>query len=114
MRRGLLALVVLGVGVLGATAGYAVSESRQPPPPPPAPGSAPALDTLAAHVRRLRGHFEHLRETTSDEENRLRRPRTPSYTEHLDRADVTPQRLLRGVGRDFDLAEHGAGLEFHP
>lgn len=79
-----LAALVLGLGL-----GWALHRQTLPPPPPPPPmaGATPAVDSLAARMAHLRGKFEQLRETTSDEENRLRRPATPSYTEHLDMAD---------------------------
>ena len=79
-----LAALVLGLGL-----GWSLHRQLQPPPPPPPPsaGMTPAVDSLASYVTRLRGRFEQLREPTSGEENRLRRPATPSYTEHLDRAD---------------------------
>ncbi len=74
---------------LGFGLGWMVHVQSEPPPPPPPPaaGSTPAVDSLDAFVRRLRGRFEQLREPTSDEESRLRRPRTPSYREHLAAAD---------------------------
>ena len=101
MRQALLALAALALG-LGL--GWALHPRAQaPPPPPPRAGSTPAVDSLDAFVLRLRGRFEQLRETTSDEENRLRRPRTPSYTEHLEMADVLGVPPLRGEG---DLARH--------
>lgn len=94
------AALVLGFGI-----GWVLHTQAEPPPPPPPPtaGSTPAVDSLDAFVLRLRGRFEQLRETTSDEENRLRRPRTPSYTEHLDAADSLGVDPLRGEG---DLAGH--------
>ena len=86
MRQAAFVLAALGVG-LGL--GWVLHTQATPPapPPPPAVGTAPAVDSLAAFVTRLRGRFERLREPTSYEENRLRRPSTPSYTEHLDMAD---------------------------
>ena len=82
------ALVILAVAVAALAVGFGVGVSlRPPPPPPPAPGSTPALDSLDAHVLQLRGRFEQLREPTSDEDARLRRPRTRSYREHLAMAD---------------------------
>ncbi len=91
--------------VLGFGLGWALQGAAEPPPPPPPPsaGSTPAVDSLDAKVNTLRGRFEQLRETTSDEENRLRRPRTPSYTEHLDAADSLGVPPLRG---EAELAEH--------
>jgi hypothetical protein len=79
-----LAALLLGFGL-----GWALRSGTTPPvpPPPPAAGTAPAVDSLSAYVTRLRGRFEQLREPTAYEENRLRRPTTPSYTEHLDMAD---------------------------
>ncbi|WP_420456958.1 DUF5715 family protein [Rubrivirga sp.] len=103
MRQTALALAAL---VVGLGLGWALRpEVAPPPPPPPAPaaGDAPAVDSLAAFVTQLRGRFEQLREPTSGEENRLRRPRTPSYTDHLDMADslgVPP------LATEAELAEH--------
>ena len=95
-----LAALALGLGLGWVLRGPA----EAPPPPPAAPaGSTPAVDSLDAFVLRLRGRFEQLRETTSDEENRLRRPRTPSYTEHLRMADSLGVPPLRG---ENDLAGH--------
>ena len=84
MKQALLAAAALALG-LGI--GWALRGAPPAPPPAPAADEAPAVDSLGAAVARLRGRFEQLRETTSDEENRLRRPTTPSYTEHLDMAD---------------------------
>ena len=95
-----VAALALGLGLGWALRGPA---EPAPPPPPPAAGSTPALDSLDAHVLRLRGRFEQLRETTSDEESGLRRPRTPSYREHLERADSLGVPPLRG---ETDLARH--------
>ena len=101
MRTVLLTILALAVG-LGA--GWLARGALAPPPrPAPAVGSTPALDSLDAAVLRLRGHLEQLRETTSDEENALRRPRTPSYTEHLEMADSLGVPPVRGEG---DLAGH--------
>ena len=92
--------------LLALTAGLALGAllrdvTSAPPPPPVGAASAPALDTLAAHVTRLRGRFEQLRAPTSDEENRLRRPRTPSYRDHLEMADSLGVPPVRG---EADLA----------
>lgn len=86
MKSALLALVALGAGL---AIGWVLHDRALPPvpPPPPAAGTAPAVDSLAAFVSGLRGRFEQLREPTSYEENRLRRPTTPSYSEHLEMAD---------------------------
>ena len=94
------AALVLGVGL-----GWTLHQRAKPPPPPPPPaaGNAPAVDSLDARINVLRGRFEQLRETTSDDENRLRRPRTPSYTEHLEAADSLGVDPLRGEG---ELAGH--------
>ena len=100
MRTVLLTLAALAVG-LGL--GWLAREASAPAPPPLADGETPALDSLDASVRRLRGHFEQLREPTSDEENQLRRPRTPSYTEHLEMADSLGVPPLSG---EADLAGH--------
>ncbi|MEM0963410.1 MAG: DUF5715 family protein [Bacteroidota bacterium] len=86
MKVALAILIALAVGI---GSGWALRESRipTPPPPPPDAGDTPALDSMETFVRDLRGRFEQLREPTSDEANRLRRPRTPSYREHLEMAD---------------------------
>ena len=86
MRQAAFPLIAL---MLGLGLGWVLHTQATPPepPPPPTAGTAPAVDSLAAFATRLRGRFEQLREPTSYEENRLRRPSTPSYTEHLDRAD---------------------------
>ena len=102
MTRALTIVAALAGGlVLGAV----LRDATTPPPPLPevADGSTPALDTLDAHMTRLRGRFEQLRETTSGEENRLRRPRTPSYREHLEMADSLGVPPLSGEG---ELREH--------
>lgn len=90
--------VGLGLGWLAHDAAL-----PEPPPPPPSAGSTPALDSLDAVVLRLRGRLEQLREPTSDEENSLRRPRTPSYREHLEMADSLGVPPLRS---ERDLAGH--------
>ena len=102
MRLALASVVALAAG-LGL--GWVLRAQAEPPPPPPPPatGSTPAVDSLDTFVLRLRGRFEQLRETTSDEENRLRRPRTPSYREHLEMADLLGVPPLRG---ESDLARH--------
>ena len=90
-----IALLVIGLGL-----GWVAREATLPVPASTVEGptDASALDSLDAAVRRLRGHFEQLRETTSDEENRLRRPRTPSYSLHLERADSLGVPPLTGEG----------------
>lgn len=101
-RTVLLTLAALAVGLgLGWLAREAMAPA--PPLPPPDVGSTPAFDSLDAAVLRLRGRLEQLREPTSDEENSLRRPRTPSYREHLEMADSLGVPPLRG---ESDLAGH--------
>ena len=82
-------LLIAGALIVGAGLGWAAREVTTPPPPPPPPdlGSTPALDSLDAHVLRLRGRLETLREPTSQEENSLRRPNSPPYRTHLEMAD---------------------------
>lgn len=86
MRATLIGFVAMCVG---AGLGWAANEAVRPPSPPPLPvtRSTPAFDSLDAALLRLRGHLEAYREPTADEEDGLRRPRTPSYTEHLEMAD---------------------------
>lgn len=103
MRRVLPALAALALGLGLGWALRGPAEPERPPPPPPAAGSTPAVDSLDAYVLRLRGRFEQLRETTSEEENRLRRPRTRSYRDHLEMADSLGVPPLRG---EADLARH--------
>ena len=102
MRTALLTALALAAG-LGLGWLVRAETTPAPPPPPPRPGETPALDSLEASVQRLRGRFETLRETTSDEENALRRPRTPSYREHLEMADSLGVPPLRG---EADLDGH--------
>lgn len=107
------ALASIAAFVVGLAAGWVARDRTQEPPPPPATSAAerPALDTLAATIRRLRGRFEQLREPTAEEEARLRRPRTPSYSRHLDRADALGVPPLSGEG---ELARHLAAGRLVP
>lgn len=110
MRHALLTAAALALGLGLGWALRGTPDPPAPPPPPPA-GSAPAVDSLDAFVTRLRGRFEQLRETTSDEENRLRRPRTRSYTDHLEMADSLGVPPLAGEG---ELAGHLASGRLVP
>jgi hypothetical protein len=104
MRAVPLTLGALALLAAGLAAGWAVREVTAPEPPPPlVAGATPALDSLDAAVLRLRGRLEQLRGPTSAEENALRRPRTPSYREHLDMADSLGVPPLGGEG---DLERH--------
>lgn len=96
------ALLLLAAGAVGLALGWLARQPEAPPRPLAAPEPA-AVDSLDAAARRLRGRLEQLREPTSDEENSLRRPRTPSYSEHLAMADSLGVPPLRGEG---DLAGH--------
>lgn len=82
---GILVLLVVALGGGGAL-GWALKPDPPPPPPPPA-GDKPALDSLDALLTARRAALERLPPPTSDEENSLRRPRTPSYSVHLEWAD---------------------------
>ena len=78
----LAALVAGGSGCTSegeATSGLATAS-------PPAADLA-AFDSLDATLRRTRARFERLLPPTSEEENALRRPRTPRYAEHLEAAE---------------------------
>ena len=103
MRAALLTALAIAAGLgLGWLArGAAAPEPPRPAAPPP--GERPAFDSLEASVDRLRGRFEALREPTAAEENALRRPRTPSYRDHLEMADSLGVPPLRG---ERDLAGH--------
>ncbi|MEM6288033.1 MAG: DUF5715 family protein [Bacteroidota bacterium] len=98
-------LLVIGALALGAGAGWFAREAAIPPPPPPPPSdrSTPALDSLDAALLRLRSRLEVLREPTSDQANRLRRPRTPPYSDHLEMADSLGVPPVRS---EADLAGH--------
>ena len=93
---GLVLLVSLAVAG-GAALGWAFKPDPPPPPPPP-PGRQPALDSLADLVAARRAALERLPQATSDEENALRRPRTPRYSEHLEWADSLGVDPLAGEG----------------
>ncbi|HIG74862.1 MAG TPA: hypothetical protein EYQ24_09895 [Bacteroidetes bacterium] len=80
----LLALVALAAAF---ALGWRQREARIPPPPPPDVTSSPALDSLDARLATLRARLERLPTATPEEENALRRPRTPSYSVHLEWAD---------------------------
>jgi hypothetical protein len=83
----LLLAVLLGGLVAGGVVGWGAREATMPPPALPPAGARPALDALDAHLVRLRAALERLPEPSAEEEARLRRPRTPSYTAHLRMAD---------------------------
>lgn len=70
----------------GAALGWSLKPDPPPPPLPPQ-GDTPALDSLAELMTRRRAALERLPEPTSEEENALRRPRTPPYSAHLEWAD---------------------------
>lgn len=97
-----LAFLATGWALRGATAPPETAPAAAPAPRAPS-NATPALDSLEASVLRLRGRLETLREPTSDEENALRRPRTPSYLDHLEMADSLGVPPVRGEG---DLARH--------
>ncbi|MGB3542729.1 DUF5715 family protein [Rubrivirga sp.] len=99
------AAIIITALAIGLGIGWVARQATIPPPPPPPPGAGttPALDSLDAFVTRTRGRFEQLRGPTSDQANRLRRPRTPSYRDHLERADSLGVPPLRG---ESDLTGH--------
>lgn len=100
-RPALLGVLAL---VIGLALGWATRDaSISTPAPAPPPGSIPALDSLETAVLHLRGRLSVYREPTAEEENRLRRPQTPSYRDHLEMADSLGVPPLRG---ESDLARH--------
>lgn len=87
MRTTGLVLLVL-VALAGAfVLGWRQRGETIPPPPPPDVTTSPALDSLDARATVLRARLERLTTATPEQENALRRPRTPGYSEHLDWAD---------------------------
>ena len=77
--------VFLFIGlVIGIAASWLFFFSEPPATPLEAQG---ALEELQEHLRSTRAHFERLQTPTSAEENALRRPQTPPYSEHLEIAD---------------------------
>ena len=94
-------LLLVVIGAMAFALGWREREKRVPPRPPDAITS-PALDTLDSRTRRLRASLERLRPPLPEEENVLRRPRTPRYSEHLDWADslgVQPLGSERELGQ---------------
>lgn len=91
MRPVVLVPLVLLAVLLGGAAGWYAREAQVPPAPRRVVATdsafASALDSLDARVRAARAVFERVREPLPHEEAALRRPRTPSYTEHMEMAD---------------------------
>ncbi|OZC02823.1 DUF5715 family protein [Rubricoccus marinus] len=83
---GFVLLLLLASGLAFAL-GWNQRDQRVPPPPPPEAADSPALDSLDARAARLRGALERLAPPSPEEENSLRRPRTPNYRVHLGWAD---------------------------
>lgn len=111
MRTALTVAAALAVGLaVGWIVRGHTAEPSAASPSATASGT-PALDSLGAAMQQLRGRFEQLREPTAEEENRLRRPRTPSYSLHLDRASSLGLPPLAGEG---DLARHLAAGRLVP
>lgn len=107
-----LGLIVLVITVLGGGVALGWTLKPDPPPPPPPPmGDTPALDSLTALLTQRRAALERLPQPTSDDENALRRPRTPSYTKHLEWADSLGVPPLSGEG---ELANHLAAGRLVP
>lgn len=92
-----LVSALLLAAVSGAGLGWLLHGDPPPPPSVPAEDHAgPALDSLQATLARTRARFERLPPPSSDEENALRRPETPRYQVHLDRAEeIGVERVLR-------------------
>ena len=81
-------LVVGGVALaIGVAAGWLAHGTLRPPPPAPPPLPTAVLDSLDASLARVRGRLTRVDPPTSGEESALRRPQTPSYTDHLEMAD---------------------------
>lgn len=104
-------LLVLVASGLAFALGWQQRERRVPPPPPPDVLTSPALDTLDARTTALRAALERLRPPVSEEENVLRPPRTPRYSEHLLWADSLAVPPLAG---EAALSGHLARGELVP
>ena len=105
-----IVLLIAAASAAGFALGWDQREQRIPPPPPDVT-SSPALDSLDARTTRLRAALMRLRVPTPDQENSLRRPRTPSYREHLEWADslgVPP------ISSERELSGHLASGELVP
>ncbi|MEM1056145.1 MAG: DUF5715 family protein [Bacteroidota bacterium] len=98
-------LVLLGAAVSAAAfaLGWHMRGATIPLPPPPDVTASPALDSLDVRARALRARLERLRTATPEEENALRRPRTPSYREHLEWADSL---AVQPLSSEQELSRH--------
>ena len=103
MMRALGRVLLAGLAIAGGAALGWTLKPDPPPPPPPPPGRQPALDSLSDLVTARRAALERLPQPTSAEENALRPPRTPRYSEHLEWADSLGVDPLSG---ESELAEH--------
>lgn len=93
MRAFGFALLLVIASGLAFVLGWQQREQRVPPP---TVYTSPALDTLDARTTALRAALERLRAPLSEEENALRPPRTPRYSEHLLWADSLAVQPLAG------------------
>ncbi len=87
-------LFVLGCA-LGVFVGWLLFFSEPLPTPLEARRT---LDALSEQLQITRANFERLQPPTSDEENALRRPETPPYSDHLEIADSLGVEPVSGEG----------------
>ena len=112
MRSPLLSFAFLLTLAAGVAGGWLLRDESAPPPAPPAapaePSSPPALDSVQAALQRTRALFERLPPPSQDEEDALRRPQTPAYRVHLDRAEALGVPRVTAARQIDSLAADGA------
>ena len=92
LTRGLFLLIGLALGV---PAGWFLFYSE---PPATRIEAQYALEELEEQLRSTRANFERLQPPTSAEENSLRRPETPPYSDHLEITDSLGVEPMTGEG----------------
>jgi len=91
-QRAIFLFIGLGVGI---AVGRLFFFSEPPATPLEVQG---ALEELEEQLQKTRANFERLQPPTSAEENSLRRPETPPYSDHLEIADSLGVEPVTGEG----------------